>query len=517
LIFVWILVVFFPVTAMVESVLASDASRVIPASEVLDKIREGMPVYYDNVIIVGNLNVSNLNKVTNSLAISNSTIIAESNFDGITFAKDVNFWGTSFRDASFDNTSFSADAEFSNTSFQNVSFSEAVFDHPAYFYDAKFRESVNFEDSQFQKDAPFSGACFLGDADFNYTRFNYYSYFHGTKFHCNAHFSDVKFGGFLDFSSANITHDANFLRSEFQDASFDDVFVGGLAQFGLTRFYRLTSFESSLFASEADFNLARFDDSVSFSKTSFKDNAFFGGIKLDRFLNFMSANFEKMLVLKASLIHIVLLENATFRREAKVVLDDADIAILRAPWNSIGDHIEYNGAAYLALVKNYKELEWFSDSNDCYYTYRKLGLEHEPLSPMKLLDYLAWIFFGFGVKPEMPVGWSVSFVLVFGAIYWFRRSIRKFIRIETIKMVTFKDGRNEAQIETTLIEKPITLIDPFLFSLANFTSGWTTFLYPFTDFKTTGGHTHLAIMERILGSVFISLILAAIIKTYLTR
>ena len=502
---------------MAENALASDATREIPASQLLDQIGEGMPVYYDNVIIVGNLNLSSLNKVTNSLEIINSTIIAKSNFEGVTFEKDAVFWGTSFRNANFDNTTFSANADFSNSSFLNVSFQGAVFNHPVFFDGAKFHESVNFEDSLFQKDTFFNGAWFLGDADFNYTRFSYYSYFVGTKFLWNAHFSDVKFGGFLDFNSANITHDANFLRSEFQDASFDDVFVGGLAQFGLTRFYRLTSIESSLFAGEADFNLARFDDSVSFSKTSFKDNAFFGGIKLDRFLNFISANFEKKLVLKASLIHIVLLENATFRREAEVVLDDADIAILRAPWNSIGDHIKYNGAAYLALVKNYKALEWFSDSNDCYYTYRKLGAEHEPLSPMKLLDYLAWIFFGFGVKPEIPLGWSVSIVLVFGTIYWSRKSIRKFIRIETINMVPFKDERYEAQIETTLIEKPITLIDPFLFSLANFTSGWTTFLYPFTDFKTTGGHTHLAIMERILGSAFISLILATIIKTYLIR
>jgi uncharacterized protein YjbI with pentapeptide repeats len=501
---------------MAENALAFNAPQEIPASEIIGQIRDGLPVYYNDVIITGILNLSEVNKVTNSLEIVNSTI-SESNFDGIAFEKDAVFWGTSFRNASFKNTSFSANADFINTSFLNVSFVGAAFNQPVFFDGAKFRESVSFEDSHFQKDTFFSWACFLGDADFNYTQFNYYSYFVGTKFLENAHFSDVKFGGFLDFSSATITHDANFLRSEFQGAGFDDVFVGGLAQFGLARFYRLTSIESALFAGEADFNLARFDDSVSFSKTSFKDNAFFGGIKLDRFLNLMSANFEKKLVLKSSQIHIILLDNATFSKESKVILDDSDIAILRAPWKSIGDHIGYNGAAYLALVKNYKDLEWFSDSNDCYYAYRKLSQEYEPLSPMKLLDYLAWIFYGYGVKPQIPLGWSIFVVLVFGAIYRFRKSIRKFVRTESIELVQINDGRYEAQIDTTLIEEPITLIDPFLFSLSNFTSGWTTFLYPFTDFKTIGGHTHLAIIERIIGSVFISLILAAIIKTYLIR
>ena len=501
---------------MTENALAFNPPQEIPASEIIDQIRNGLPVYYDNVTITGSLNLSEINKVTNSLEIVNSTI-SESNFDGIDFEKDVVFWGTSFRNASFKNTSFSANADFINTSFTNVSFVEAAFNQPVFFDGAKFRERVSFEDSRFQKDTFFSWAWFLGDADFNYTQFNYYSYFVGTKFLENAHFSDVKFGGFLDFSSAIINHDANFLRSEFGGAGFDDVFVGGLAQFGLTRFYRLTSIESALFAGEADFNLARFDDTVSFSNTDFKNNAFFGAIKLDRYLNFMGANFEKKLVLKGSQIHIVLLENATFGREAMVVLDDADIGIFRAPWQSIVGHINYNGAAYLSLVKNYKDLEWYGDSNDCYYTYRKLSQDHEPFSLMKLLDYLTWIFYGYGIKPEIPLCWSISIILVFGAIYWSKRSLRKFIRTETIKIVPINDGRYEAQIDTTLIEHPITSIDPFLFSLSNFTSGWTTFLYPFTDFKTKGGHTHMAIIERILGSVFISLILAAIIKTYLIK
>jgi hypothetical protein len=108
-------------------------------------------------------------------------------------------------------------------------------------------------------------------------------------------------------------------------------------------------------------------------------------------------------------------------------------------------------------------------------------------------------------------------ILAFRIIFGLRKSLRKFIRTETIKTVPSDKGVIEAKIETTLIEKRVSFIDPFLFSLANFTSGWTTFLYPFTDFKTDGGHSHLAIAERILGSIFISLILAAIIRTYLVR
>lgn len=502
---------------MTEDVSALNALQEIPASTIIEQVRDGSPVNYNGVLVTGSLDLSETGRVTTSLEIVNSTV-SESNFDNLNFEKDVIFWGTSFRNSSFKNTSFSANAYFINVSFLNVSFAGSTFNQPVFFDGAKFRESVSFEDSHFQKDTFFSWARFLGDADFNYTEFGSYSYFVGTRFLDNAHFSDVKFGGFPDFSSATINHAANFLRSEFVGgAGYDNVYVGGLAQFGLSRFYRLATLESATFAGEADFNLARFDDPVSFSGTSFKDNAFFGGIKLDRFLNLMSTNFENKIVLKSSQVHIILLDNATFSKESKVILDDSDIAILRAPWKSIGDHVRYNGAAYLALVRNYKNLEWFGDSNDCYYSYRKLSLDYESISLMKLLDYLAWIFYGFGVKPEIPGAWSILIVLVFGAIFWFRKSIRKFVRTETIELVQIDDGRYEAQINTTLIEEPITLRDPFLFSLSTFTSGWTTFLYPFTDFKTTGGHTHVAIVERILGSVFISLVLAAIIRTYLIR
>jgi hypothetical protein len=109
-------VAFFAITAMAENAAGSNASREISASEVLGQIRDGMPVYYDGVIIVGNLDLSGLNKVTNSLEIINSAI-AKSNFDGTTFDKDVVFWGSSFRNASFKNTSFSANADFINTPF----------------------------------------------------------------------------------------------------------------------------------------------------------------------------------------------------------------------------------------------------------------------------------------------------------------------------------------------------------------------------------------------------------------
>ncbi|MFB3765714.1 MAG: pentapeptide repeat-containing protein [Methanotrichaceae archaeon] len=508
--------VFLSAIAAAGSLPAHSTLQEVQAGDVLGQIRNGAPIYYDGVNISGNLDLSGLGKVNSSLLIINSSI-PDSNFAGVTFEKDVVFWGSTFGNASFDKTAFIGLADFSNTSWRHTSFSEAVFNQPVVFDGTEFLSSVNFENAQFRKDTLFNSVRFLGDAYFNYSHFSYYSYFAGSRFFGNASFSDIKFDGMLDFSSVGFAHDVRFVRSEFDTTSFSDSFFGGLTQFGLARFHRLAGFDSSIFAQEANFALSRFEDAVSFSNASFRGDAIFGGIKFERLLSFRGANFEKKLNLRASQIYDVLLENATFGAASKIILEDADFSIFRAPWGTIGDHVQYNGGAYIALIKNYKDLNWFGDSNDCYYSYRKLSLDYEPMSPMKFMDYLAWMFYGFGVKPEIPLGWSVFIILALGLVFMFIKSLRKFTRKETIKMIPSKDGYLEAQIETTLIEVPVSFIDPFLFSLSNFTSGWTTFLYPFTDFKTAGGHSHLAIVERILGSIFISLILAAIVKTYLIR
>lgn len=488
----------------------------IQASDILGQIRNGMPVYYDGVKVAGNLDLSSTGRVNSSLVIINSSI-SNSTFEGVTFEKGVIFWGTTFGSTSFDKAAFVGASDFSNTSWNHTGFSEAAFDQPVVFDGAEFLNDVNFENAQFKKDTLFSSVLFNGRALFNYTRFGSYSYFSGSRFLAEALFSDVRFDGASDFSNAGFAHEANFIRTEFDTISFRGATFGGIAQFGLTRFHRLADFDSSKFAGMASFILSRFEDAVSFSNASFEDDAVFGAIKFERLINFRGAKFEKKLNLKASQIFDILLENATFGSGSKIILEDTDFSIFRGPWKTIGDHIQYNGAAYLALIKNYKDLNWFSDSNDAYYLYRRQSLENEPFSPMMLLDYLAWIFYGFGVRPEIPIGWSIFIVLAFGAAFLLIKSLRKFIRRETIKMIPSEGGYQEAQIETTLIEVPVSFIDPFLFSLSNFTSGWTTFLYPFTDFKTAGGHSHMAIMERILGSIFISLIIAAIIKAYLMR
>jgi hypothetical protein len=52
------------VLLFVASAQAAQPSRVVPAEEILKMIQAGQPVEYDNVTIVGNLNVSRLDLPT---------------------------------------------------------------------------------------------------------------------------------------------------------------------------------------------------------------------------------------------------------------------------------------------------------------------------------------------------------------------------------------------------------------------------------------------------------------------
>ncbi len=82
-------------------------------------------------------------------------------------------------------------------------------------------------------------------------------------------------------------------------------------------------------------------------------------------------------------------------------------------WESIKDHIQFDGSAYLALVKNFNNLELFNDADQCYYQYRTVRRkEHlEGIIP-KLLDYVAWIAYGYGVRPGNPLILSLGLFLI---------------------------------------------------------------------------------------------------------
>ncbi len=469
------------------------AQQAVPAQEIYAKIEGNEPVYYDSIRVLGDLDLRSLSdaRVSNSFTLTNSTLINAS-FDGITFAKDAVFWGTTFGNASFEKAAFLGQADFANTSFGNVCFSAASFDKPAVFDSALFRDNVSFEDAVFARDAFFNEALFMGDANFNYSDFASYSYFAAAQFFGDALFSDVDFSGALNFSAATVAKRANFFQSRFQSPIFSDVVFSGPAQFGLTSFSGLSSFGGALFVDEAVFSLARFSDAAYFSGAEFQKDAFFGLTKFQDMASFQSARFEGDLNFKGGSISTMLLDKAEFCKRSRIILNDTDFARFKAHWNEIEEHVVWDQGAYLALVNNYHGLGWSADEDDCYYQYRGLNQDKKTWGWSKTIDLLAWLSCGYGVRPSYAVAWSFLTILAFALLFWRGDGIRRSAK-----------PLNEAAEEDSVPER-VTLRNALFFSTMVFLSQGPI------DFLPVGRYRYYVILEGISGWLLLALFLVTL-------
>jgi hypothetical protein len=309
--------------------------------------------------------------------------------------------------------------------------------------------------------AAFIGAQFLGDTDFNYSGFDYYTYFSNAQFLGNASFSDVTFAGTLDFSAANFTRAANFFQSEFEDvAVFSDAVFWGPAQFGLGEFSGLSSFGSATFAGDAGFNMARFGDDAYFSGTRFQGDALFGLVVFEDLATF---------------------QGASFGRELN----------LNAPWAEIDDHMIYDAGAFLALVENYRRMGWSRDEDECYYDYRSINQAERDWGWMKLLDAVAWISCGYGVRPGYAVLWSMLTIVLFAMIFWMGDGIRR-------------SSRPFQGTEADPVPERATLRNALFFSTIIFLSQGPI------DFLPVGRNRYYVILEGILGWLLLALFLVTL-------
>jgi len=471
----------------------SCAEETVPAQEILARIAAHEPVYYDGVIISGNLDLSALPaaRVQESLALVNCTI-AKASFSGVTFAQDTAFWGTLFDNASFEKATFSGRADFSNATFGMTSFSGCSFRQAAFFEGALFKNNVSFEDAAFGLDAFFNAARFRGRADLNYSNFDSYSYFQATLFEGDALFSDVDFSGAVDFSAASFSRTANFIRSRLTEPYFGSATFSGPAQFGLARFSGLSSFGGALFADEAGFALARFSDAAYFSGAVFRGLALFGLTKFEDIVTFQEASFEADLNFKGGSISALLLEKAELAEGSRIILNDTDFSRFRARWDEIEDHVAWEPGAYLALVENYRRLGWSKDEDDCYYQYRRLEQAAKSWGWSKIIDILAWRSCGYGVRPGYALAWSLIIIFGFGMVFWKGDGIRRSSRPLS------------GPAEEDRIPERATLRNALFFSTMVFLSQGPI------DFLPLGRHRYYVILEGITGWLLLALFLVTL-------
>jgi len=285
----------------------------------------------------------------------------------------------------------------------DLNLSAITFSGPVHFNRTIFQDEVNFHQTTLMRDAYFNGAEFNDFVDFESAEFNDFADF------WSAGFNDIAI-----FKNAGFNGNAGFIGAEFNDAAyFNGAEFSGDVSFIGAEFNDFADFRSAEFNDIAYFRGAEFNDSADFSGAGFNgiadfQNAFFAGN-----LNFDGIRFKGD----------ALFENATFQRELSLTRARYDRLYLQ--WDSLKGGLAYDDAAYMSLMKNFKDLGYYEDYDNCYYNYR---IAHRSVpwpsvpdgeeTARKIIDYpLDW-FYGYGTKPFNAFIISLIIVTAFSVFWW---------------------------------------------------------------------------------------------------
>lgn len=441
------------------------------AEDLLVEIESGESLNLSGLTIIGSLDLSRLSEpVRQSIRITNSRFLGAVRMESVTFAQGLDLRGCTFEDnVSFVKSRFLADAKFSGAQFiKQADFGDTYFEALSSFISARFFNDSSFGNVEFNGDAVFLDSSFAKDVDFDDAKFMRSGSFRNARFE-NVRFFETEFVG----------------QATFLDATFF-----GNATFAATRFDSDVVFRNSRFLMGSTFGLSSFAGLADFGRVSFQKTAFFGGVKFSDLAYFVAARFNEDLILEGARLYSMQLDDVSFSEASMINLNSTDFTKFVVHWNTIRDRMVYNGAAYLALVKNYKSLEWFDEADDCYYQYRRIGQDKAPWGWDKLSDIISWLSCGYGVRVSYTTFWCLFTILFFGVIFWAGKGMSKF-EIEGMELP------GDTRIKPS---KRASFTDALYFSIAMFTTSQAPVnTYP------VGVYRHLAMAEGILGWFFLGL------------
>jgi len=241
--------------------------------------------------------------------------------------------------------------------------------------------------------------------------------------------------------------------------------------------FNVSDFSATKFNKEAQFNDAQFAGTASFNNSQFTGDALF--------------------------------ENTTFQSRLSLTRTRYDKLFIR--WYNIKGGLVYDDAAYMSLMKNFKDLGYFEDYDSCYFQYRREhrsqpwpAVNHWEAGIRKVIDYpLEW-FYGYGTKPLNAFLISLGIIIIFGG-FWGA------LGLGGPKDRT-KEGLKEGE---EWLDGDIAGI--LGFSVTVFLSG-TKFLFDPPAIPKIEGHSRSLIkkafeLERVLGALFSILFVIAVSGT----
>ena len=309
--------------------MADEPRPMIPISAdwVLKRIQEGKNVRLRNAVIEGDLDLSKLSLPTERIE---RTEVQKQNG----WVEDVKIVKSSI---AIINSVIQGELNFSNSTFIYVDFQDTKFIKDVNFQDSKFSGYAKFEGTQFGGEAGFSVVQFSEEADFMGAKFSGYTTFQDAQFSYFAKFCGAQFSECPYFERTKFRGETDFMSAKFSDASFTGALFSSYAYFHSVQFSGEAFFRGAQFSGYANFIEAKFNGDVNFVHAQFNDDA-----------NFLSAEIKKT-----------------------INLDHMKCDRFYVSWKTLKGHLVYDGATYLSIVKNFRNLEQFGDADSCYYQYRK--------------------------------------------------------------------------------------------------------------------------------------------------
>ncbi|HON35009.1 MAG TPA: pentapeptide repeat-containing protein [Methanothrix sp.] len=223
------------------------------------------------------------------------------------------------------------------------------------------------------------------------------------------------------------------------NAFFDRCAFQGLVDFDGTVFSQAANFSDSNFQEDAGFSLAQFQGEANFSRAHFATEANFSRARFND-ADFGRARFQRSFHLSNARVYTLRLSDAIFEEHSSIHLKDLNYNRIAVRWNSIRSSLPYNGSVYLTLIKNFRNLEQFEDEDCCYYQYRREKQARTTKAFPRLVDKLAWLSCGYGVRPSHTMLLSLALIILFTAIYWGGHALQPSASANPGSIITLSDA-----------------------------------------------------------------------------
>jgi len=221
---------FFLSFLIVLSVASVSAQRTVSAAKIMDDIKKGKDISYENVTVTGVLDftyhLAKADKYTkyawwNGSNAVKEEIESEISFLNCTFDSDV----LAYIHVEESGYTFTADFEkpvtFRNCEFtRNAMFKYSLFDESVDFSGSIFWRDNTFKYAEFESKATFSKATFKKDAIFKYAKFNEGVSFFGANFKEHLDIKYLNVSGQFDIHNMEVGHDIDAKYTEINGKSF---------------------------------------------------------------------------------------------------------------------------------------------------------------------------------------------------------------------------------------------------------------------------------------------------------